>query len=181
MINQSSLIEKARDLAYRAHAGQTRKYTGTPYITHPAQVASLVSRQPWATDVEVAAAWLHDLLEDGDPSYIKEFRDNLPTEVIRLVEELTNPSKGSTAPRHQRKQQDRNHLQHVSVEAKRIKLIDRNLNIQDIPEVGEEDFLDLYLQESALLLQALQGAEPSLEAELSNTIRRRQERRNHHP
>lgn len=52
-------VERAKRLAYWAHAGQTDK-AGRPYIEHVARVATAVSDDPEAE----AVAWLHDVLED---------------------------------------------------------------------------------------------------------------------
>lgn len=49
------LVERAKDLAHRAHAGQVDK-AGRPYIEHVARVAAAVSDDPEAEVV----AWLHD-------------------------------------------------------------------------------------------------------------------------
>ncbi|WP_426355626.1 phosphohydrolase [Stenotrophomonas maltophilia] len=68
------VVERAKELAHRAHAGQVDK-AGRPYIEHVARVAAAVSDDP---DAE-AIAWLHDVLEDcesfagdvyGFPGYI---------------------------------------------------------------------------------------------------------------
>lgn len=63
-------IDTARDIAERAHRDQIDKI-GEPYIQHPQMVASLVQRLPWFRDAgertqldAVAAAWLHDVIED---------------------------------------------------------------------------------------------------------------------
>jgi (p)ppGpp synthase/HD superfamily hydrolase len=61
------VVERAKELAYRAHAGQVDK-AGRPYIEHVARVASAVSDDPEAE----AVAWLHDVLED-----CSEFRQEL--------------------------------------------------------------------------------------------------------
>lgn len=53
------LVERAKELAYRAHAGQVDK-AGRPYIEHVARVAAAVSDDPEAE----AVAWPHDVLED---------------------------------------------------------------------------------------------------------------------
>ena len=56
--------EIAEDIARTAHAGQVDK-AGQPYIGHVERVvANLLRRWPDATDDEVAAAWLHDVIED---------------------------------------------------------------------------------------------------------------------
>ena len=58
----TSLIERAYEVALGAHVGQTRK-SGEPYIHHPMAVATIVARQG-LDDVTVAAALLHDAVED---------------------------------------------------------------------------------------------------------------------
>jgi (p)ppGpp synthase/HD superfamily hydrolase len=60
----SELVRAACALAERAHAGQRRKARGVPYFTHLAAVAQLVVEHGYDDDVTVAAAYLHDLLED---------------------------------------------------------------------------------------------------------------------
>jgi len=50
--------EKARIFATAAHAavGQVRKYTGEPYLVHPAEVELNVATVPGHTDEMIAAA-----------------------------------------------------------------------------------------------------------------------------
>ncbi|TVL92063.1 HD domain-containing protein [Streptomyces sp. SAJ15] len=57
-----SLAEVER-LARRAHAAQRDK-AGRPYVEHLAAVAAGV-RERGGTDEQIAAAWLHDAVEDG--------------------------------------------------------------------------------------------------------------------
>jgi len=78
----NDLVRRAKDLAYRAHAGQMDK-AGRPYIEHVARVAAAVSDDPEAE----AVAWLHDVLEDcaGFEGAILCF----PLEVRRPVIRLT--------------------------------------------------------------------------------------------
>ena len=59
----TDLVKKALEFASNAHNGQTRKYTGEPYIVHPIEVMELVREV--IDDPEVlAAALLHDVVED---------------------------------------------------------------------------------------------------------------------
>jgi len=59
----STSVLLASSIARAAHAGQFRRDGVTPYITHPEAVAkSLEGENP---DV-IAAAWLHDVLEDTE-------------------------------------------------------------------------------------------------------------------
>ncbi|TWI04857.1 HD domain-containing protein [Luteimonas cucumeris] len=78
----SDLVSRAKELAYRAHAGQVDK-AGRPYIEHVARVAAAVSDDPEAE----AVAWLHDVLEDchGSGEDILDFPARLVKPVIALT------------------------------------------------------------------------------------------------
>lgn len=84
-------IDRALAVAARCHAGQTRKDQPTPYIAHPVAVAMIVSDFTEDSDV-VAAALLHDVLEDVPPSVYSaedmtaEFGERV-TEMVRGVSE----------------------------------------------------------------------------------------------
>ena len=57
-----AVIERAYDVAERAHAGQVRK-SGDPYITHPLAVTTILA-ELGMTPATLAAALLHDTVED---------------------------------------------------------------------------------------------------------------------
>lgn len=157
-----SLILKAAQFAKHAHDGQLRKYTNRPYIEHPMRVAGQVAMIESATEEMVAAAWLHDVVEDCAPEHKNAIKLLFPLSVQLLVLELTNPSKGfSELPRAERKAMDRQHLAQVSREAKIIKLIDRIDNLQDMT-LAPADFQHLYAYESRLLAKALRSDDPIL-------------------
>lgn len=73
------LVERAKALAYRAHAGQLDK-AGRPYIEHVARVAAAVSDDPEAE----TAAWLHDVL-DHCPAYEDDFWELAPPINVRAA------------------------------------------------------------------------------------------------
>src|SRR6218665_2429437 len=54
-----TLLEKAIDIATRAHEGQSSK-TGGPFIDHVRRVAEHVTGED-----EALVAWLHDVVEKG--------------------------------------------------------------------------------------------------------------------
>ena len=58
-----SVIEKAIELGKRAHEGQFRK-SGDPYIVHPLTVAKILRENMHMDTTGVAAAVLHDVVED---------------------------------------------------------------------------------------------------------------------
>ena len=77
------LVEKARAIATEAHQGQVRKDDGSPYIAHPIAVAEIVKTAGFS-DVVIAAALVHDVLEDTDISE-GELRTKLGDEVVNIV------------------------------------------------------------------------------------------------
>lgn len=78
----------AEEIARKAHAGQVDK-TGADYITHPERVAARVLRAG-GSPAAVAAAWLHDSVEDSEqitPSVLR--KQGISEEVIAAVDAVT--------------------------------------------------------------------------------------------
>jgi len=164
------LIVRAAKIAKRAHEGQVRKYRPRPYILHPARVAARTTLLTHVSAEEVAAAWLHDVVEDTSYTSDDLLGEGIPERSVQIVVELTNPSKQQPDwPRAKRKQMDLDHLRTVSLEAKRIKLIDRTDNLRDIQD-AKPDFQSLYVAESLLLVKCLTGVSAELEEELFAAI-----------
>ncbi|WP_180972313.1 HD domain-containing protein [Akkermansia muciniphila] len=86
--NRLGLVERAEAFARRRHEGQVRKFTETPYAEHPAAVACLLSGYT-GDDYLLAAAWLHDTMEDCGVTY-DELADEFGPYVASLVFQLTN-------------------------------------------------------------------------------------------
>ena len=85
------LIRKAFDIAVDAHSKQRRK-TGEPYIFHPIAVAKIVAMEIGLGAVSIAAALLHDVVEDTE--YTVEDIEHLFGETIaRIVNGLTKISR----------------------------------------------------------------------------------------
>lgn len=177
------MSSKVLQFAVEAHKGQVRKYSGLPYVSHPIEVRNLISTyfskksdtgclvlDSKYKDIE-SAAYLHDVLEDCPQIKEEDIEKISNKNVLKIVKELTNPSKGSKLPRAERKKIDRDHLAHVSWEAKLIKLCDRICNLRDFKrECKDIKFLHLYAQESYLLLQCISGTHSVLESILLNLI-----------
>jgi (p)ppGpp synthase/HD superfamily hydrolase len=188
-------IQRAKDLATKAHDGQFRKYSGEPYIVHPIQVHDLMCESlntsrsyikdgkildptlreirqipDWLYCAMECAAYLHDVLEDCPQITEQDIIDATDEQTLTLVKELTNPSKGSTAPRAVRKKMDRDHLEDVSWGAKFIKLCDRTINLRDFELCSDTNFLHLYATESKDLLQVLKGTDIVMEDAMANEI-----------
>lgn len=78
-----SILERAIEIAAKAHAGQVDK-AGQPYILHPLRVMLRVS-----SEHERIAAVLHDVVEDTDVSLERLVAEGFPPEVISAVDALT--------------------------------------------------------------------------------------------
>jgi (p)ppGpp synthase/HD superfamily hydrolase len=77
-------LEKAIEIAVRAHAGQKGK-DGSPYILHPLRVMTRAR-----TDEERMAAVLHDVVEDSEVT-LEDLREaGFPEEVLTVVRLLTH-------------------------------------------------------------------------------------------
>lgn len=164
-----TLIERAKEFAHAAHDAvkQTRKYTGEPYWVHTDAVAELVAANG-GTEEMVAAAHLHDWLEDVYPTLIKQGRvaeaENMwvvfaqfPTEVKLMVIELTHLFTTEAFPelnRSERKTREIARLAKASDNSKTIKIADLIDNTKSIVE-HDAGFAKTYLKEKAELLKVL--------------------------
>ena len=148
------LPTQAQIFATAAHAaiGQKRKYSGDDYIVHPARVASIVMRHG-GTDEMVAAAWLHDTVEDTDVTPIL-ITKMFGVDVADIVEGLTDISLPEDGNRAKRKSIDRMHSANASTEAQFVKCADIVDNSWDIAE-NDLHFEKVYKSEVFLLLNAM--------------------------
>jgi len=162
----TNIILKAAAFAREAHEGQFRKYHKVPYIHHPARVAARVALLDGTSEEMVAAAFLHDILEDTKVHMV-QLEENFGTKITQLVIGLTSVSKGLVnTPREERKKMDREWLaRNGTPEVKRIKMLDRIDNLRDMGGADEE-FLKLYAKESILLAEAIGDTDLALKKEL---------------
>ena len=85
------LIRKAFNVAVEAHSDQRRK-SGEAYIFHPIAVAKIVAQEIGLDATSIAAALLHDVVEDNDNYSIKDIEDLFGETVARIVDGLTKIS-----------------------------------------------------------------------------------------
>lgn len=164
-----TIVERARIFATAAHAAvsQVRKYTGAPYIVHPAEVAKIVSSVEH-TDAMLAAAWLHDVVEDTGVT-IEVIRAEFGAEVAELVGWLTDVSQPHDGNRAHRKAIDRAHSAQAPAEAQTVKLADLISNSRSIL-VHDEKFARTYLEEKKLLLEVMNKGNATLMAEAKKYV-----------
>lgn len=153
-------ILNAINLADSAHRTQKRKYTGEPYFVHLAEVAAITSTVTNDYDM-IAAAYLHDVLEDTDtgPDMIERY---CGMTVVVFVEWLTDVPT-TIGNRAFRKECDRNRLSSAPPEVQTIKYADLISNTRSIVP-HDPNFAKIYLEEKRLLLEVMNRGDASLYA-----------------
>lgn len=156
-------ISAGRTYAVEWHGGQKRKYTGEPYWRHCEEVASLV--EPYLDPEPVAAAWLHDSIEDCGKSP-EDVESIFGPRVRRLVVALTDVPYIKGGPnRAARKEMTRMRLLCLngqdSIDAHTIKAADCLSNAPSIRD-HDPDFWRVFRREVADLARVLTLAHPIL-------------------
>jgi (p)ppGpp synthase/HD superfamily hydrolase len=127
MTNEAELLEKAIQIAVRAHAGQKDRY-GAPYILHTTRVM-----QRLTTPDEKITGVLHDVVEDTEWTFEKLSAEGIPGAIIEALKAVTK-----------REGEDYEAFVKRSAAnplAKRVKLADLedNMDLRRMPEVTEKD------------------------------------------
>ena len=164
------IVHKAQVFAIAAHSavGQKRKYTGEPYYVHPAEVAGIVAGVPGSTPDMVAAAWLHDVVEDTGCTFT-DIHMAFGIDIATLVGWLTDVSRPEDGNRAHRKAIDRAHTAEAPAEAQTIKLADLISNSRSIVQ-HDPAFAKTYLEEKRLMLEVMTKGDSTLMAEARKYI-----------
>jgi len=85
------IIRKAFDVAVDAHKNQRRK-SGEAYIFHPISVAKIVASEIGLDATSIAAALLHDVVEDCEDYSISDIEQLFGETIARIVNGLTKIS-----------------------------------------------------------------------------------------
>lgn len=151
----TNLITRALLYAEKKHTGQT--YGQYAYTKHLGDVARLVERYAPSTrglattDQMIAAAWLHDVLEDTDAVY--EFLAASFGEVVAaLVSSVTNEE---GINRLDSKRLTYTKIYNFGEQAVCLKLCDRLANLCSCKETNNDQLLKMYQNESDLFLSRL--------------------------
>lgn len=157
----TEIERKAMLFAHQKHSeiDQKRKYSGRPYIVHPHAVAELVRSVPH-TPAMLAAAWLHDTVEDTKATHA-EISENFVDPIPDYVLMLTDISRQEDGNRRVRKEKDRQHLRKAAPKAKTVKLADLIHNSKSIIS-KDPGFARVYMREMKELLEVLQEGDKTL-------------------
>jgi GTP pyrophosphokinase len=126
-------------MATRLHAGQLRKGTQVPYISHLFGVTALVLEDGGGED-EAIAALLHDAVEDqGGLRTLDEIRRRFGDHVAEIVDALSDAYTTPKPPWRQRKMDYLAHLPQASAEVRRVSLADKLHNARAILRTLRQD------------------------------------------
>ncbi len=134
-------FERALLFAVRKHAGQTRKGTAAPYISHLLSVAALVLEAGGDEDLAIAAL-LHDVVEDcGGAPMLQEIRRRFGKRVAHVVDGCTDTDLNPKPPWRQRKEDYLKHLRIADADVRLVSAADKLHNarsiLADYREIGE--------------------------------------------
>jgi (p)ppGpp synthase/HD superfamily hydrolase len=130
--NLGPRLQHAFRYAAEKHAGQTRKQTAVPYLSHLMAVASLVLEAGGDEDMAIAAL-LHDVVEDcGGMPRLREVRKKFGARVARIVEGCTD-SFGEPKPEWvERKKDYLREVKHADRETRLVSASDKLHNVRTI-------------------------------------------------
>lgn len=127
----SPVVEKAIRFAATAHREQKRKGCDLPYIVHPAAVASILQQAGFDDENLLAAAWLHDTVEDTSAT-LDDIADEFPHEVVELVDAMSEDKTDGEGNKLSWKHRKDHHLKlmvNASVRVKAVMLADKLHNM----------------------------------------------------
>jgi (p)ppGpp synthase/HD superfamily hydrolase len=161
-IDHLPLTSAAVHFAERRHAGQRRASDGAPFVLHPLEVASMLDRSGYPDHV-VAAAVLHDVLEDTD-SERAELEALFGKEVSDLVATVSDDPR--IEDERERKDDVRDRVRRAGGYALPVFAADkiskvrelRALLAQGLPREEAAPRLDLYAKALAMLDQMSPGS-----------------------
>ena len=125
-------LQRAFRYAAEKHAGQTRKQTAVPYLSHLMAVASLVLEAGGDEDMAIAAL-LHDVVEDcGGMPRLREVRGQFGARVAKIVEGCTDSFGEPKAEWVERKRDYLRELKHADAETRLVSASDKLHNVRTI-------------------------------------------------
>lgn len=134
--DRSPLVRAALEKARVAHEGQVRNGSGgMPYVEHPVAVAARLEEHGYDEEA-VAAALLHDVIEDSDTS-LDEVREQFGDVVAGYVGALTDDE--SIDSYRERKAEHRERVAAAAGEAMAIYAADKLTNSSTLRRSYEEE------------------------------------------
>lgn len=168
---------RAAQFANAAHQGMFRNNplygVKIPYVVHVGRVAARVTLLPGSTEDMVAAAWLHDVVEDCNialTTIAKAFNPQVAEYVWGLTSYTKRPENRKhwkDRPRKERIGANNSAYENANVQVKRMKCCDRIDNLTDTLINSTVDFAERYTIETEDLIRWLR---PDVEYSLIDQI-----------
>ncbi|MBI5126541.1 MAG: bifunctional (p)ppGpp synthetase/guanosine-3',5'-bis(diphosphate) 3'-pyrophosphohydrolase [Candidatus Taylorbacteria bacterium] len=162
-----SIILRARKLAREAHKSiiiSTQSGDMCPHVEHLQEVADLV----WAaggTTTEIAAAWLHDSVEDTSVT-IEQIKKEFGDEIANIVDGLTDKDDLKGLPALKRKSLQAERITSKSHSIKKIKIADQTSNVRIVATDPIKDWTfdskREYVMGAKLIVDQCQNIDPLL-------------------
>ena len=125
-------LQRAFRYAAEMHAGQTRKQTAVPYLSHLMAVASLVLEAGGDEEMAIAAL-LHDVAEDcGGMPTLREVRKLFGRRVANIVDGCTDSYTEPKPEWLQRKKDYLSELRHADADTRLVSAADKLHNVRTI-------------------------------------------------
>ena len=125
-------MQKAFAYAAENHAGQTRKQTAVPYLSHLMAVAALVLEGGGDEDLAIAGL-LHDVVEDcGGMPRLREIRKMFGARVAKVVEGCTDSFSDPKLPWLVRKNEYLQRLKHEDADTRLVSASDKLHNVRTV-------------------------------------------------
>jgi (p)ppGpp synthase/HD superfamily hydrolase len=125
-------LQSAFRYAAEKHAGQTRKQSAVPYLSHLMAVASLVLEAGGDDDMAIAAL-LHDVVEDcGGMPRLREVRKLFGPRVASIVDGCTDSYTEPKPEWLQRKKDYLSELKHADADTRLVSAADKLHNVRTI-------------------------------------------------
>ena len=163
-------VLKAALFAADRHRNQRRKgQRGAPYVNHPLAVAECLATAGIEDPDILAAALLHDTVEDTDTS-LSELDDSFGPRVASIVAEVTDDT---SLPTVERKSRQILSAPTKSYEAKLVKLADKICNLRDLrdcPPDWTTERIDTYYRFARDVYQGLRGAHAALDHQMDHLL-----------
>ena len=158
-------VLRAAAFAAEKHRNQRRKdEEASPYINHPIQLAYILVQADIEDPVVLAAALLHDTVEDTNTT-LEELQIVFGFEIANIVHECSDDK---SLGKLERKQAQIDHAAHISPKAKLVKLADKIANVSDMnraPPAGWSlERKREYFDWAKKVVDQMRGAHASLEA-----------------
>ena len=137
--DEKDKVIHALKLSEEAHSNQLRK-SGDPFITHPLEVAKILTSIKLDAD-SIVAGLLHDTLEDTNIN-IEEINQNFGNQIVELVDGLTKINKYSLKVKNQKFGENYKKLILATTKDLRVilvKLADRLHNMRTIQFIKDEN------------------------------------------